>query len=475
MNRSDLKQSLLKGGFYLAIRQLLSLSLSLASLLIITRHLGPKQYGWVVIALSLIPFTASLADMGLKTYLIRKEGECTSKLQGEVLLSLIINGSLITCVTILASPFISQWLGIPELSAILAVMAPSILFDACAGAPLGILERNLQYQKTTISELGSLLIYYGSAIFLVLMGWGIWSVAISYLVKSIFQVVTAFYFNPIFPMRPNSLEELSTAYQYGVSYSIANWAFSARGVLIPVMIGKFIGSEAVGLVGATTRMADTLAFMKPIVWQLGISGFAKLQEDFEAMRKALSRAMVYQTLLLTSLLGCFICLSPFLIPILLGHTWNSIVELFPFIALVFIIRGITDLHALALFAQGHNLEVLKANLANTILVCILVAFLGSYMNIWGYAAAEVIGLFAYILLIKSVNRIIGSPNYRPTLSLMACTVIPFICGNRLSPLVSLPVLLMSFGIAYLSSKETAVATRDILSNFSRFSSFAKRN
>ncbi len=159
MNRAELKQALLRGGLYLTIRQVLSLTLSLASVLVITRILGSEHYGWVTIGLSCIPFVTSLADMGLKVYLIRKPEDCPVQLQGEVLVFLMGSSGVLTIATVMTSPLIAHWMKAPELAIILAAMAPAVLLDACAGVPLGLLKRNLQYRRSSLAEIGAQLLY----------------------------------------------------------------------------------------------------------------------------------------------------------------------------------------------------------------------------------------------------------------------------------------------------------------------------
>jgi PST family polysaccharide transporter len=462
MNRSELKQALLRGGLYLTIRQVLSLTLSLASVLVITRMLGPEHYGWVTIALYSIPFVTNLADMGLKVYLIRKPEDCPVQLQGEVLVFLIGSGGVLSLATAIASPLIAHWVNVPELALILTAMAPAVLLDACTGVPMGLLERNLQYQRSSSAEIGAQLIYYTAAIPLVWLGWDVWAIVTAYLLRSLFQAVMAFVFYPVRPVWPKRLKALRAALGYGLSYSTSRWVIETRVIAVQLLVGKFVGVEAVGLVGATNRIADSLAFVRVITSQLGISGFAKLQEDPLAMRRALNRGMIYQNFLMTVPLGLFACLSPVLIPLVLGIKWIGVVGLFPFVGLASLVKGIFELHMLVLHSMGHNLEVFRFHVVNLFVICSTVALLCEPFGIWGYAAAEMIALIVYALLYQSVSRIIGSPNYTPIFWLLGCTLIPCFMGPYLSPLIGVPMLVVGFLIACLASAELRVAGSELV-------------
>jgi len=467
MDRSEFKQALLKGGLYLTLRQLISMVLSLISVLVITRVLGPERYGWYIIGFSCNAVATSLSNMGLKVYLIRKPGDCPKKLQGEILAFLMMSGIVVSIIVILTASMVSHWSNLPELRLILIAMAPAILLDTCAGAPLGLLERNLQYQRSSLAEVGSLLLYYIAAIPFVLIGWGVWGVIAAFLLQSLFQVVVAFVFHPIRPVWPQNLERLRSALNYGVRYSMAIWAEQGRGLGVSLILGRFVGAEAVGLVGVTTRITLLLAVAQTVALQLGISGFAKLQEDLSEMRRALSKAMIYQAFLLTLAFGLFACLSSVLIPPILGSKWHGIIFLFPFVALALLFKIVFELHKLVLFAMGYNLDVLRFNLVNAAVAFVVLAVLGSPFHMWGYVVAEMFCLPVYGLLHWSVSRIIGSPNYKPFLYLVGGTIIPLLIANRLPPFFAIFLLFGGLSISFLVSSELRTMYRELETTLNR--------
>ena len=453
MDHSKLKQALLKGGIYITIRQFISLILSLLSILIITRHLGPTHYGWSVIALSITPFSTSLADLGLKTYLIRKPGECSPQLQSEILFFLLISSTLLIGIVVLTAPWIASWIKIPEMALILRLIAPSILLDSCAGAPLGMLERNLQYQRSSLAEIGAQIVYSVTAIPLVLLGWDIWSVIIAYLLRALFQCIVAFALHPIRPIWIKNLEGLSTALNFGVSYSVSQWMLQGRSFVVPLLLGKFIDAQTVGLVGATNRIADVVGFVRSVTLQLGISGFAKLQEDRATMRRALEQGIIYQSLLLISALSIFSILSPIFVPFLLGQKWLGVVTLFPFLGLFSLFRGISELYKLVLYSMGKNLDVIKFHTANLLIVSSGIVVLCPLFGTWGFIIAEIISIITYFILHKSTARVVGEISCQPVFLLLVCTTPALFASPYYTPLITLPMLLIGFCIAFLSSKE----------------------
>jgi O-antigen/teichoic acid export membrane protein len=462
MNGSNLKQSLLKGGLYLILRQIITTVLSLISILVITRVLGPERYGWYIIGFSCNAFATSLATVGLKVYLIRKPGDCSKQLQGEILAFLIGSSTILSVVVVLTASIVADLTNVPELRLILIAMAPAILLDTCTGVPLGLLERNLQYKRSSLAEVGSLLLYYLASIPFVLIGWGVWGLIAAFLLQSVFQVVVAFVFHPVRPVWPKNLDLLRDALKYGVSYSTAIWVEQGRRLGVSLLLGRFVGAEAVGLLGATTRITSLLAIAQTVAWQLGFSGFAKLQEDPSAMRRSLSKAMNYQALLLTLAFGLFACLSPVLVPLVLGPKWHGIIFLFPFVALFLLFKFIFELHMLVLFAMGHNFDVLRFWLVNATVVLTALALLGGPFHIWGYIAAEMLCLPTYGLLHWSISRVIGSPDYKSAAWIAICMLPPLLLGNKFPFFLSISLLIAGFGLVCCISAEVRTIIREFV-------------
>jgi hypothetical protein len=87
--------------------------------------------------------------------------------------------------------------------------------------------------------------------------------------------------------------------------------------------------------------------------------------------------------------------------------------------------------------------------------------LGGPFQIWGYVAAQMLCLPVYGLLHWSVSRVIGSPNYKPFLYLLAGTAIPLMMTNQLPPFFSIPSLIVGFSIACLASPELRAVYREL--------------
>lgn len=452
MNVTELKQKLLKGGVYLTLRQGLTLGLSLVGLLFITRNLGPEHYGWFALATSWVSMATEVVDLGLPYYLIRYQGRGLVLFQGQVLTFMMTLSGLLALAMVLLAPSLAEWAHIPQLELLVIVMSPAIVLDACGRIPMALMEKELRYKNTSMVEVFAQVVYYGVAVLLIFLGFGIWGVAWAYLARALLQTGIAFAFHPVRPRWLGSLGVIKEALVFGLTFSLSRWLSLARGLIITLILGKFVGATAVGLVSMTTRLVDVLCVVKVIIFQLGMGGFAQLQGQLPLLRRALSLGMACLALLLPPLLSLFACLSPLLVPWLLGAKWGAVVGLFPFVALAFLARYLFGFHTLILFTEGKNFAVLRFQAAQLGLVVILLMLGAGSWGLWAYAVAELGGLVAYLLLHWSVSNLVGQPDYRPVFWSLASTLGILFGGPYMSPWLGLALLVGGITIALLSSE-----------------------
>jgi O-antigen/teichoic acid export membrane protein len=75
----SLRSKILQGSLYLVMREGFGMVLSMAAMFLITRTIGPGQYGIFASAYGLTIFLQSFGNLGMGVYLVRQEGDCFIK------------------------------------------------------------------------------------------------------------------------------------------------------------------------------------------------------------------------------------------------------------------------------------------------------------------------------------------------------------------------------------------------------------
>lgn len=439
----NIKNKVLRGGIFLTLRQLLSSGLSLVSVLVIARTLGPEKYGLVASSLGIFYFLAWTGQMGLNMYIVRQPD--LDNREAEQLLAFYSTAGLVFCVGVWAiAPLFGQWTGVSEVSNILRWLVPAIWLHMLGGVSFGMLTRELAFDRVSLIESLSQIVNYLLSVPLVLIYKSYWGPIAGTLLQFVIAAGLAFALYPVRLTLRWKWSSLKKMMAYGITYFMATWVQSLRVLTIPMVVTPLAGIEAAGIVGITVRMLEQLSLLRNVIRSMSISVMAKLMDNSAAVQRALNRGMSYMSLLMISVCATFACLSPWAIPLLFGAEWVESTRIFPPIAFAASVVAIFDLHLATLHAIGKNTAVTLQNLAYMGLLWLSCWLLIPPLGLWGYAIAEVVALPTFYVSHRAFSTLYGPPNYWNA-ALILTTAIPALIASVLFlPTVSVAVLGFSY-------------------------------
>lgn len=451
-----------KGGLYLTLRQILAAGLSMVSILVIARVLGPANYGIVTITFGFFFFFAFSGRLGLNTYLIRQP-DLDEAIPSQVLAFYNTVGVGLCILLWVAAPLAGWWTKEPNVTLALRCIIPGIWLHAVSRAIIGMLERDIRFVEVGLIEFVSQMGNYLFAVPFVLVlnaqnnPYMFLGPIIGTVLQFAIQTLLAQY---LYPMKWSwrwRLEDIKPALHYGLMFSLSDSILNVRTLRVPVLVSSFLGVEAAGITSVAIRLVDQLALLRLVIRRMSISVIAKLLEDTDATRNAITKGMAYQALLIGPICAGFACIAAWIIPLMFGDAWLLSAEIFPLIALGALVSAIFDLHASTLYAAGHNREVAIANLWYVGSLWLGCAALLPVMGLWGYGVSELLALPSFWVIHRSFSKFYGQPDYRPALLLILAAIPPLLLGPILSinvnPMLGFIVFLVSYGV-FLAGSST---------------------
>lgn len=457
---SDLKGRVLKGGISLTIRQILVSILSLSSVLITARVLGPENYGLVTVALGIFYFLTRFSRLGIHIFIVRQP-----QLDEKELIQIkafYLTTALVVCGLLwLGAPAIGWWTKSPEVTTAFRWLLPGLLMHMASITSMSMLERELRFVEVGLIEALAQAASYGLAIALVLSGWGYISLVIGTVVRFTIQAVASHWFHPIRWSLLWQWPVIAPALRYGATFSVSDWLLSLQRLRVSLLVSRFIGVEAAGIVGISIRLVEQLSMLRIILSRMSISVMAKLSNDPEKTRRVISKGMAYQALLNGSICALFSVSSVWVIPLMFDERWLDSAQIFPFIAVGTLVLAIFNLHSSTLYAAGHNRSVAIFNFIYVGALWVMSALLTPYFGIWGYGISEVAVIPVFFLLHYYIKNLYGSPNYWSTLWIFLATIIPLFGGIALSPAMGTVLFVLSFGLLFLLCKNVRKLCQDL--------------
>lgn len=461
-----LKSKILTGGIYLTLRNVIAAILSLVSVLVIARILGPKNYGIATVAIGIFYFLIWTCRLGLTTYLVRQPNLPDTGPQQIVSFYNVLGIPLCTLLW-LCAPLVGQWTGQVEVVSALRVLIPAVWLDMMGMVAISMLERDLEFGQVGLIETIAQIANYAVSISMVLLQWSYWGPVIGTVVQYTLQLVLAYYFRPVSWRWHWEWSFLAPALRYGITYSGSDWILNVRSLRIPLLVSGILGVEAAGLVGIANRFAEQMSMLRLIVRRMSISVMAKLLENPDDTRRAVSKGMAYQSLLVGPMCAGFSCFAIWIIPLLFGPEWLPSARVFPLIALGTLCSSLFDLHASVLYAAGNNREVAKVNFCYVGLLWIGCLLFLPMIGLWGYGISELVALPSFWLIHQSFQRFCGLPRYQEAFWLIAAAIPPLLAGIFLPPIPAFSLFLLSYCIVFTANAEIRKIPWELWSAFRR--------
>lgn len=407
----NLKQQVMSGGFYLALRQGVGMAISLGGVLLLTRLIGPEQYGLYAGTFGISWYIQTLFQMGVDVYLVRHEGEESAMIQHQAFTLLLLLSILGVAFSWLIMPWLEQWMNMPGFAGVARAMFTSLPIVFLMKVPMALLERRLDYQRIAFIELANQVIYYMIALGLAFQGYGVWAAVIAWWIQQIQGMLLFFWvsgYRPQWCWEPVLIRKML---RYGTGYSASTWVWCLRGLVNPMLVGRFAGAEAVGYVALAIRLAEVLGFVKTATWRIALSALAKFQGDRGRLLRAVNEGMGLQILALGPLVVSFAWVAPWLMPRLFGPQWVAVVAVFPFIAFGNLTNALFNMHSSTLYVLQRNWEVTLFHLGHVILFGGAAALLLPRVGFIGYGWAELVAIGSYLIIHHFLVKGVGQPSY----------------------------------------------------------------
>lgn len=400
----SLRQQVLKGGAYLAVRQMVGLVLSFGGALLMTRLLGPANYGLYAGAYGIVFLVGDLGGLGVDVYLVRRRETAEEQVYHHAFTLLLLSGGVLLLLSYLAMPLLRFVLDprfLPPLQAMLLTMPLGLVRIV----PAARLERDLNYRVVSAIDISSQLSFYGVALVLALMGWGVWALIAGYWTMQVWSVLWTFAATRYRPRLMWSRASTLDMLKYGLGYQAGHWLWVTRTLVNPVVVGRYLGPEGVGYIALAIRLVETLGFVKRVTYRLSIAALAKLQGDYGRLRRALEEAMGLQVLAIGPLLAGFATTASVVLPLVFGPRWRPALEVFPLIAFGYMVNAVFNMHSSVLYVLRQNRSMVLVNAVHVVLFVGGSLALVPRFGLVGYGLAEIVALGSYAVIHTRVARL----------------------------------------------------------------------
>ena len=145
----NLRSQVLRGSLYLVMREGIGMVISIATMLLITRSIGPEQYGIFAASYGIAIFLQNFGHLGIGIYLVRQEETEDSTIHqvfNQAFTLFLILGTVLIALGYFAAPAIEGWSRLKNMTPVLQMLMlfsmPALLLQI----PMAMLERDLKFK-----------------------------------------------------------------------------------------------------------------------------------------------------------------------------------------------------------------------------------------------------------------------------------------------------------------------------------------
>lgn len=416
METLSLRSNALKGGGYLIFRQGLGVMLNIVAVLIITKIIGTHAYGIYSASFGVSQFMFQFLQLGVNIYLIRASQKELLKEDIDQSFSIfLILGIVIISFSYPLSYMIFFINGLEGIIPVSFIVLATVSCQLLSLVPLALLERSLQYKVIATVELIGQIFYIVITTFLALSGFKVWSPVLGWLTQQIVLAILLYVKSGYKPRWYWNLDRLRVITSYGLSYSVSVWVWQTRLLINPILVGRFLGAEAVGIIAIALRITESLSFARTALWRLGISLFAKVQEDRSRLLRGTEEGRKLQLLGVAPFLIGFNLIAPLFLDMFVDVSWMQIKDLFPIMAVNVLLGTFFSMQSTVLYVLRHNNDMTLFHLSFVALFYILSIYFIPRYGVIGYSIAELFASSSFIILYVIFNKRVGTLNSKHSL------------------------------------------------------------
>lgn len=412
LDLDNLKTKAFKGVFTLTFRRVLLKIIDTVGIIFLARALTQDVFGvFGIISFVVFTFLSFFSDIGLGAALIQKRTELTDD---DKRTTFTVQQSLVTIllgVAWLTAPLAARFydLGLQG-TWLIRVLSLSLFLTSFKTIPSILLERELKFEKLIIPEILETVTYNAIAVYMALHGYGVWSLVVAILARTVIGAVAL---NILCPWRPSwgiSRASVRSLLGFGVPYQLNSVLALIKDNITPTLIAYWYGPAAVAYVNLAQNIASRPMEIINIVSRVMFPAYARIQHDSVRLKRWIEKSVSFMAYLYVPAITGLLIVAPSILQYLYADKsakWlPALPTLLIFLAGAFPII-VTTTYTNALYALGRPKVVLTFMAIYTVLTWGLGAPLIYKFGFVGIAIAGfVITYLTLPFVVRAMNQVV---------------------------------------------------------------------
>lgn len=359
----SLKKKAVRGVFTLTFRRLVLKIIDTVGIITLARLLSQESFGvFGIVSFVVFTFLSFFSDVGFGAALIQKENVSDDDLQT----TFTIQQGLVTVLLIVAwlvAPWVGQFYNLGNSGAwLVRILSLSLFITSFKTIPSIMLERRLRFELLIIPEIIETIAYNAIAVFMAYHGYGVWSLVIAVLVRTVLGAIAL---NIIAPWQIGWKIVKKSAHEllhFGVPFQLNSVLALIKDNITPTIIAVWYGPAAVGFVNVAQNISSRPMEISTIVSRITFPTYSRIQGDKERLKRWIEKSIhLMSVVYFPAIIGLIVTSAPILTYLYADKSdkWLPALPTLLWFLVAALPVVITTTYTNAIYATGHPKTVLS--------------------------------------------------------------------------------------------------------------------
>lgn len=400
MDAGEIRSKAVAGVVSVGVRNLLVRVAGLVGTILLARLLDPRDFGLLALGLTFKLLGSLLASAGLGAELMRRDipptkAELRSVLAFQLLSTLVIV-LIVGAIGLLTG-------GAMAIAAVMTLSLPIAVLNTPARTLLG---RSLDWNLLARAEVTATLAFNAVAIGLVVLGAGVWGVAIASIIEAAVTTVILTVSGPVGLMKPVfSLKLIKPILRFGIAYQSVALLETGRDQALNVLIAAVGGVAVLGIWTVAFRIFLAISLLLEALWRVSFPAMARLLAVGGQAKQMIESTLKLNALAFGALVVAVGGTAPAQVPALFGDSWTDAVNVLPWGAAALLVSAPISAAGMSFIqARGEGGQMVRVVVIQAVVWIGAAAVLVPFVGAEGAGVAMFVSAIAYAL---TMGRILG--------------------------------------------------------------------
>jgi lipopolysaccharide exporter len=312
---------MISGALWMTLLRLADRTIGTISTLILVRLLSPSDFGIVAMSNVFVLGLEMLTAFGFQVVLIQKQ-DATRVHYDTAWTFRVVFGIISSTLLLVASPYIAEFYGKPELVHVVQVLAAGFLIRSLENIALVDFQKHLQFSKEFVLRLTVKLIGFSVTIPLAFVYQNYWALVIGVVSTNFAAVFLGYLMKPYLPRLTFAARR--ELFSFSAWLLLNNFIFYARDRLPDLFLGRVLGARALGLYSISMEISTVATSeVGTAVNRAVFPGYASMSKNADELKRSIVGVTGTMAAITLPLGFGLMSLAERIIPTLLGDQWQE--------------------------------------------------------------------------------------------------------------------------------------------------------